>query len=326
MSAMQRIFSDDPVMVTAAPKGAPTPSPRAPEPTPGPEPVDPAPPKATATPDSRFPAWLIDTVIASAVADQLAQGLATALGLTTLVRAFRHWTRTVFLGSRPPRADVTAWLVRAERATPAVAPVIGRAFRAAHAEGWLAGVESAEAVLDAARGGWDVREPGHVDVPQWSWRIGDHDAARMALEALDDDRGVRRLYADAAPYMRSAVHHTMARLAGVLVDGMNEGRSVEEITAELRTVLEDPVRARNIAQTEVSRAVSAATLETYRRDEVPAKEWMTAFDQRVCDICKGNESTGPIALDGEFPSGDTHPPAHPGGCRCGLLPAYRDRH
>lgn len=45
------------------------------------------------------------------------------------------------------------------------------------------------------------------------------------------------------------------------------------------------------------------------------KMWHTQGDDRVCEICNGNEGEGFIPVDDLFSSGDLYPPSHP-QCRC----------
>jgi hypothetical protein len=83
----------------------------------------------------------------------------------------------------------------------------------------------------------------------------------------------------------------------------------------LRGVLDDPDNAFVIAQTELARATSAASLDTYHYNGIPGKGWVTFHP---CPICAQNEGAV-IPLNAAFPSGDQMPPAHP-RCRCSLVP------
>lgn len=259
-------------------------------------------------PDTRFPAWAIDTVIASAVASSLLTAMSAAVSPAVLVKAFTIWARRTFGALKPSRVQAYTWLTAVERAHPRIAPVIGAAFADAYAGGWAAGAESADVLLGRTEA-----------VGIWHFKPGDPEDARRWL-AGRRDKGAERLWRDSAPFMRRAVSHRIAELARALTDDTMP----QAMEASVRAVIGNDKWARKVAQTEVSRAVSAATLAGYRRDRVPAKEWMNAFDQRVCEQCRANEAAGPIGLGEEFPSGQLHPPGHP-ECRCGLLPRYRDR-
>jgi SPP1 gp7 family putative phage head morphogenesis protein len=158
---------------------------------------------------------------------------------------------------------------------------------------------------------------------EWEWPPGHPEAARKILS--DDGRIVhlRDLLNAQGVHIRGITATQLDDIASVLADGIEDGKSPKQIASALRGVLRDPKRTERIAVTEVNRAVSAATLEAYRRDGVPAKGWLTAMDQRVCPICKANEEAGPIGLDENFPSGDPHPPNHPWD-RCALIPEWPD--
>lgn len=73
-----------------------------------------------------------------------------------------------------------------------------------------------------------------------------------------------------------------------------------------------------IAQTELARAVSSASLDTYRYNGVPGKSWLTF---NPCPICQRNADAGSIPLDQTFPGGAAFPPQHP-MCRCSIAPSF----
>lgn len=260
--------------------------------------------------DTRFPAWAIDAVLAAAIADDLLAALLFAVVPLRLVRRFRDWAKRAYPGSRPNADETAAWLTSSERADPGIAPAIGRAFANAYASGWLVGRDTAEIQL------------GRLDAPEWDFLTSDPARAREILHERGD-RGAAQFFGDGRSYMRRAVIGRIDVLARALTETADVAS--RDSVDHVRDQLFDRNWAQGLSQTEVTRAVSAATLDSYRRDRVPAKGWMTALDQKVCPLCRDNELAGPIGLDEEFPSGDTHPPGHPGGCRCGLIPAYRDR-
>lgn len=261
-------------------------------------------PKAEPTPGEEFPAWAVDTIIAAGIAGTLSAALLAAMPPAVLAKAFAVWSRyaTGQPATLPSVEQTTAWLAGRERERPQVGPAIGRAFADAYTEGWLAGAESARSLIQ--------REP-----PQWSWRAGDRMSARRQARKTGANRQAELLWSEAGGLMRDALRGRLEAVAQALVDGRED----------LAAVIGDERKARQIAQTEVSRAVSAATLYEYRLARVPGKQWLNARDQRVCKaVCKLNGEAGPIGLADEFPSGDTYPPGHP-ECRCGLIPAYGDR-
>lgn len=79
-------------------------------------------------------------------------------------------------------------------------------------------------------------------------------------------------------------------------------------------------RATVIARTETIRASNEGALAGYKASGVVSgKEWLTAEDDRVSEECQANGDAGVLALDADFPSGDSCPPVHP-QCRCSLSP------
>jgi cation transport regulator ChaB len=74
-------------------------------------------------------------------------------------------------------------------------------------------------------------------------------------------------------------------------------------------------RAALIARTEVSRAQVGGTFDVWEKSGVVKTiKWLTAEDERVCDVCDGNDNVV-VEIGQPFPSGDALPGAHP-LCRC----------
>jgi SPP1 gp7 family putative phage head morphogenesis protein len=116
---------------------------------------------------------------------------------------------------------------------------------------------------------------------------------------------------------------THTQLADILARGAAEGAGVDTIARDITNTLKSQWpdlkagRARTIANTEVNRAMSKATRDTYSRNGIEKQEWITTGDDRVCPVCEANEAQGAVKSD--FSSGDTEPPAH-ANCRCALIP------
>ncbi|MFF7142245.1 phage portal protein [Streptomyces nodosus] len=176
-----------------------------------------------------------------------------------------------------------------------------------HAEGYAIGERSATAVLT-----------GQATVDWSTWKPGDADAARL-VAPTGAANGLETLLSDAGITIRSVAATRMDKLAGALSDALAAGDSADTLARALRDILDDPAWAERVAVTEISRAVSAATLNTYRLNGIRQMSWVTAPDQRTCVICLNNESAGAIPIGANFPSGAPYPPQHP-SCRCALLP------
>lgn len=148
-----------------------------------------------------------------------------------------------------------------------------------------------------------------------------------------------------AAHVRAAEMVGMRRLAdGSLAPSKNAKNTITETTREdIRLIIEggladnigsdaiaqhieeaaafSPERAELIAHTEVGNINSAASLDSALSAQDAGVEvlkgWLTAGDDRVEDICRGNAAAGFIALDEDFPSGDAAPLSHP-RCRCAI--------
>jgi SPP1 gp7 family putative phage head morphogenesis protein len=224
----------------------------------------------------------------------------------------------------------------AKAVPPALAAFLGAAARALRnalravlgdlwTEGWVLGQLAAEAVLSG-------------DPVDWrGWTPADHAAARQIA-----GDGLQRLLADADIHIQSIAESRVSELADVLEqalasdvreieqyhkppgvysmqDVLPARNSISDLTAKLENVLDNPSRAKMVAHTEMARAQSAATLESYEQTDVREKRWLTAEDAKVCVRCDANEAEGAVPSAQPFGSGAMAPPGHP-MCRCALMP------
>lgn len=111
----------------------------------------------------------------------------------------------------------------------------------------------------------------------------------------------------------------------IIVRGLEEGKSYQRLTKELREAFDDfsRKRAHMIAVTENRFAYQNGTIDAVRGygqelGLMMEKEWSTTSDDAVCEECYANEAEGWLAVDEVFQSGDDTPPAHP-LCRCALV-------
>lgn len=161
----------------------------------------------------------------------------------------------------------------------------------------LASYESIDAGIN-----WDSWTPGYPDA---------------ALQAADG--GLSDLLASVNITIKGFTQSTTDQLGTILADSLAKGDPVRVAAKAMRDSLEvNSSRATMIARTETNRAMSTATLNTYKQNGVQGKEWLVSDP---CDICQGNEDAGTIAVGDSFPSGDNNPPAHP-NCLCSLSPVY----
>ena len=113
------------------------------------------------------------------------------------------------------------------------------------------------------------------------------------------------------------------RLADAGITGRKALKEVKDSTNKYASKLRK-ARGRTIARTEIVRAAEAGRQEAWNQaasqglidPKVATKTWSTGpFD--VCPICQGLQGTS-APVNGTWPNGLAHPPAHP-NCRCTMV-------
>jgi 8-oxo-dGTP diphosphatase len=160
--------------------------------------------------------------------------------------------------------------------------------------------------------------PTPVTGPDWhGWQPGDLDAAAKVatgsrLTQLLQQWGINII---------SAVSQTkLGDLAQLIASALADGDSAGKLAKDITGLLNVPSRAKMIAQTEITRASTAASLDTYLDMGVSTKEILVAPDERVCKVCRAAEAEGPIPLQQPFNNGLDGPGFHP-NCRCAVTAA-----
>ncbi|WP_439947173.1 phage minor head protein [Streptomyces sp. BBFR109] len=277
-------------------------------------------PKAPAAPAARdWPGWDADTRAVAYWVPRIRKAMRTVLDVRRLAEAWIAERAITVKADEPDLDDVESSggdeaVIRTDHdavgwlTAHGVDLVTALAFvYELHAEGYVIGERSATAVLSGqATVDWSTWKPGHADAA----RLVQPTGAATGLETLLDDAGIT---------IRSIAANRMDRLAQALSDALAAGDSVDTLAGTLRGILDDPAWAERVAVTEIARAVSAATLNTYTVNGIRQVSWLVSPDQRTCAICINNESVGGIPVGASFPSGATQPPQHP-SCRCSLLP------
>ena len=119
---------------------------------------------------------------------------------------------------------------------------------------------------------------------------------------------------------QNVVRATRTWVKGLVRQTLAEGQSLNTLIKNLRSGFEfSASRAEMIARTETAFAQTDGSLKSYSSLGHEGKEWLTAGDERVDDVCSSAEGEGPIPLGSRFNNGFEGPPAHP-RCRCSLLP------
>lgn len=270
-----------------------------------------------ARPKVEWAAWTVDLQVADHYAPLLSPALTGRLNPDAVAAAWLH----ARAAGPVDVADARHWL--AARGVQPVDAALGGVLTDLWTEGYAVGLRSAAQQLPPRVVAKAVGGTVTTAVDWGSWSPGDVNAARRIITEDGMHVGLQRLLAAKGITIKSLGQKSLDDLARVLADGIEEGMSPQQLAKAIRGRLDVPARAHMIAVTEMSRAVSAATLDSYRERGVKATEWFTAEDDRVCVICDGNAAAGAVGLGYLYPSGDVMPPAHP-NCRCSLAPAESD--
>lgn len=209
----------------------------------------------------------------------------------------------------PPPTAAAAWAAAQGVAIDAALAAAGPAILV---DGYFVGAQAATALIDSVAADWS------------NWEPGDTDAARKILGADGRGSGLKLLLADSEVRLYGISAARLERFAAILADAAAKGQSVDALAKRLAEFSDNKTWAYVTAQTELARAISAATMDTYIENDVEKHEWSISGPDpkdrvRVCEVCIGNAAVGPIKVGAKFPSGDKMPPGHP-RCRCALIP------
>ncbi len=122
--------------------------------------------------------------------------------------------------------------------------------------------------------------PTPVTGPDWhGWQPGDLDAA---AKVASGDRLTQLLQQWGVNVISSVSQTKLGDLAQLIASALADGKSSGQLAQDITGLLNVPSRAKMIAQTEIARASSAATLDTYLDMGVSTKQWITAPDEGTC--------------------------------------------
>jgi 2'-5' RNA ligase len=110
-------------------------------------------------------------------------------------------------------------------------------------------------------------------------------------------------------------------LAGTDADWADSGETLDELGGVLSDALADEDTAVTLVGTVINVYTGLAANAYYLANSVAWGSWENAGDARVCPSCLANTAAGPVLIGQPYPSGDAYPPAHPGGCRCAVVPS-----
>lgn len=270
--------------------------------------VDPIVPKADAeaggadpkgeTPSQSWPGWVVD------LATAMLAGAAISRALTGLFTRDQVGRLVGALGDQPTEAE-TLHVLQESGAVQQVARALRPVLVDTYTEGWLIGDRSAQSLLTGGPVDWRTWTPGRAA------------AARRILAEDGRAHGLDLLLSQGDAVIKSVANSRVQELARALAAGLKDGAGTDRVTRDIRDLLSNPERARMIAQTELQRAQTVATLDRYNLAGVPGVRWLVFPD--ACAKCQANADVGAIPIEDTFPSGVDGPPAHP-SCRCQLMP------
>lgn len=177
-----------------------------------------------------------------------------------------------------------------------------------YGDGYMIGTHAAANVMGPNGPGAVAFLTGLESEIDWdSWVPGN---PRATLRIADG--GLRTMLAAAGHTIRGINRTTLDRIGLIIARGLLAGDANTVIQEAVRQYVRNPVRAEMIARTEVARAVTRATEDTYV--QAGLKQWAWLVAPNACPICIGNGAGGPYPL-----GGGPYMPAHP-RCRCAMLP------
>jgi 8-oxo-dGTP pyrophosphatase MutT (NUDIX family) len=171
---------------------------------------------------------------------------------------------------------------------------------------------------------------GQDDAGVGDWEPGDTGAARRLAEGL----GVAALLAllgghsgdggDGGPAAAVAADMEDGYLGVVsrVLAGWDPGVAAGELAGMLADAVADGAYAEALTITQITTVAGQAAGEYYLATTKSPLRWVAVIDKRTCPACLANAAADTRRYGEEWPSGHVAPPAHPGGCRCALVPEW----
>jgi hypothetical protein len=180
----------------------------------------------------------------------------------------------------------------------------------------MIGGASAQAAVNgddtADTGDWEPGDP--VTARQVAEGLGL--AAVLALMPGGDDSGGGTA-GDVAGDMEDGYLNVVSRVLA----GWDPDVAADELTGMLEDAVADGAYAEALTVTQIATVAGQAAGEYYLATTQSPLSWVAVIDSRTCPSCLQNAAADPRRYGEEWPSGHVAPPAHPGGCRCALVPS-----
>jgi hypothetical protein len=181
-----------------------------------------------------------------------------------------------------------------------------------YADGYTLGAKVAQTRLNG------LKKDVSAGVVDWStWKPGLPSAAAL----VKPTGGLKQLLDSRKITVANEITRTkLDRIGSALAKSLSQGATPKETAKAINAIIGDPQHALTIAQTEMNRAMSVASRDSYEKSGVEQVEWLVA---EGCEDCQENADASPIGIDETFPTGDSEPPAHP-NCMCAIAPVFND--
>ena len=201
---------------------------------------------------------------------------------------------------------VAAAAIKSLEAASASPKALEATLRELYGDGFLQGAHDAAAAAHSSILASLTDIAAQPDAAYWdAWTPGYGEAA-----ALTANGGMADLLSNGGITIQGMTDTSIERIGNAISEGLSKGDSYEATAKALEDVTGS--RAEVIANTEMNRAMTTASVETYKDAGVTEVEWLAEAD--ACPICEENADASPYPLDG-----GEEPPAHP-SCRCALSP------
>lgn len=152
-------------------------------------------------------------------------------------------------------------------------------------------------------------------------------------EILDPDGVYRRrlLSGELFENLRTVGVTLAERVKRILTEGQLAERPISELQAAIEELIDDPVTAERIAQTETTSAANLGNLAGYEAAGVEKKAWLTVGLDDVRPTHAEQEQQAPVPLDqdfaivgGAYPGDPRLSAAEAVNCRCTTVPVFED--
>lgn len=157
-------------------------------------------------------------------------------------------------------------------------------------------------------------------------------AAGLVNAVIDKDALIAEWATGVMSRVQDINAYTAERVAKIIIDGLSENQSVEQIAAEVRSLFSNMSKSRaiTIARTESLGASNFAQFQVYTIAGTPFKRWIATMDEKTRDSHASTHNqlrtmNEPFDVDGSpmmFPGDPEGPAKEVINCRCALVPEY----